>query len=599
MGIIIGYQSNQGIATVNPGQAANVQSTSAFTEQKDIDMLNGLQYLAMGAQNLNNAILQQKDDTNDSQQNNEQEITTPQQQENTLAEEQQANALIEQQVNPRTEEEQKKRRDKVEVIDSINAFNATASEALEQNMQENTGKNAKNTVPFLLNLFGEAVKSFHEKYKDAPELFASAKSNLNSMLREMLETAKEHGAQGYKEYEAQVLEQKKTTTKKRMLNASNSTVAEKILGEHAYTAIQMYKGNNKQEKKLSKKDQKQIRKEIREKVGKEVYEIEKSTYYTQLETQAQENPEFVLNLLKLPPAFAILEPEAIAGAEKAGKEFGINPSFIKSMIYVESKGKFNATSQKGAVGYMQLMKGTREEYEDKYRKEGEIVDGLTKEGNIRIGTRYIDYLMGRYNENREHGLSAYNWGLGEIDEFVKTGKGKHGKEMSTETKEYPGKVFERYKLNMLQNDFSEKKEYLREVAENTYAEKWVNRMVEQFKTKKISEAEALKSVNTIPYKSVRGIAQKKLEEEFHIMRLQKQEEEESAQHGALNELKAILHTDIPDSEKLRNFYALSREAKKRAKGGNKADKLFYNSLQEHLQKHTTFSSYFPSTLKRK
>ena len=52
----------------------------------------------------------------------------------------------------------------------------------------------------------------------------------------------------------------------------------------------------------------------------------------------------------------------------------------------------------------------------------------------------MSQLLKRYNGNVDYALKAYNWGMGNMDAWVKTGRGVNGQVMPLETQQYSGRV---------------------------------------------------------------------------------------------------------------------------------------------------------------
>src|SRR5699024_10063581 len=69
-----------------------------------------------------------------------------------------------------------------------------------------------------------------------------------------------------------------------------------------------------------------------------------------------------------------------------------------------------------------------------------VADRTNPEQNIDGGVRYIAQLLKRYNGDINSALMAYNWGMGNVDAYLKTGKGAKGQAVPNEAKQYTGKV---------------------------------------------------------------------------------------------------------------------------------------------------------------
>jgi soluble lytic murein transglycosylase-like protein len=84
-------------------------------------------------------------------------------------------------------------------------------------------------------------------------------------------------------------------------------------------------------------------------------------------------------------------------------------SLVKAVMKVESGGKQEAVSPKGATGLMQLMPGTARELG---------VDPKDPKQNVEGGSKYLQQMLNKYG-SKELALAAYNWGPGNIDRAIK------------------------------------------------------------------------------------------------------------------------------------------------------------------------------------
>lgn len=107
-------------------------------------------------------------------------------------------------------------------------------------------------------------------------------------------------------------------------------------------------------------------------------------------------PPIVKSALAAAPAPYQLEVSA------AALEYGVDLDLIHAVIATESNYVSNAVSPKGARGLMQLMPALAKQYG--------VTDALDAAQNIRAGVRYLRYLLGAFDDNRELALAAYNAG---------------------------------------------------------------------------------------------------------------------------------------------------------------------------------------------
>lgn len=94
---------------------------------------------------------------------------------------------------------------------------------------------------------------------------------------------------------------------------------------------------------------------------------------------------------------------------RAGERYGVDPRFIHAVIWQESKYQRRAQSHAGAQGYMQLIPATARRFGCK--------DPFDPEQNIVAGTKYLFWLLKRFDGNVELALAGYNAGEGAVDKY--------------------------------------------------------------------------------------------------------------------------------------------------------------------------------------
>ena len=105
---------------------------------------------------------------------------------------------------------------------------------------------------------------------------------------------------------------------------------------------------------------------------------------------------------------------------------GVRTDLVRAVVQVESGFNPLARSPKGAMGLMQLMPKTMEEFG--------VRNAFNPAENIRGGVAYLKQLLNRYSNNEVLALAAYNAGPGAVD--------KHGQTVPPykETQDYVSRI---------------------------------------------------------------------------------------------------------------------------------------------------------------
>lgn len=95
---------------------------------------------------------------------------------------------------------------------------------------------------------------------------------------------------------------------------------------------------------------------------------------------------------------------------------------IYAIIKAESNFNPNVKSQSNAIGLMQLLEETANERSNVIDEQKVTEQDLyNPELNIKLGTSYYAYLLKHYEGNNVLALTAYNAGMGNVDNWIKNG----------------------------------------------------------------------------------------------------------------------------------------------------------------------------------
>jgi hypothetical protein len=114
---------------------------------------------------------------------------------------------------------------------------------------------------------------------------------------------------------------------------------------------------------------------------------------------------------------------------RAGEREGVDPRFIHAVIQQESKYDQTAHSPAGARGLMQLMPATAKRFDCNDLKDEAC--------NVGAGTKYLAWLLKRFDGDVKLTLAAYNAGEGAVDKY-------QGVPPYPETQDYVNKIVANY-----------------------------------------------------------------------------------------------------------------------------------------------------------
>jgi soluble lytic murein transglycosylase-like protein len=136
----------------------------------------------------------------------------------------------------------------------------------------------------------------------------------------------------------------------------------------------------------------------------------------------------------VPTASSIPQPVATAtphpfdlnqAVMDASGAYRLDPDLVTSVIRAESGFNIRAVSPKGAQGLMQLMPQTASELG--------VQNAFDPQANVEAGTRYLRFLLERYNFDLVKALAAYNAGPQRVERY-------NGVPPYYETKEYVARI---------------------------------------------------------------------------------------------------------------------------------------------------------------
>jgi soluble lytic murein transglycosylase-like protein len=126
---------------------------------------------------------------------------------------------------------------------------------------------------------------------------------------------------------------------------------------------------------------------------------------------------------------AAVKPSLLLRIRDAAMRSSLDPKLVQAVVQAESNFKPRATSDKGAMGLMQVMPTTADECE--------IHDPYHAVNNLMGACDCLRKLINRYRGNVSFALAAYNAGPSNVDKY-------HGVPPFRETQAYVKKVMKIY-----------------------------------------------------------------------------------------------------------------------------------------------------------
>lgn len=98
---------------------------------------------------------------------------------------------------------------------------------------------------------------------------------------------------------------------------------------------------------------------------------------------------------------------------------GINPEVGYGLVFTESTFRHRAVSSAGAIGLTQLLPSTAKWI---MPEEVQAANQLYEQDtNLKVGFKYLRYLIDKYDGDMENALTAYNRGPGTVDKVLSRG----------------------------------------------------------------------------------------------------------------------------------------------------------------------------------
>lgn len=322
--------------------------------------------------------------------------------------------------------------------EKIATFTKLNSELSQGRISSNEYYEAVKNVNILTDSQLSKVRGLVGGYVEAKNKFNEAETAQDALANSMGSTtqkAKEQAAEvaGLSEEIKKLLgTNKEAMLKNTSLNAMVGAGADPKLAEYLYEARKA-QGILGTSKMLSE----DVRKSVLARYNSEIGLNKTLEERAKIEERNKKLIEAQGDAMKVNALVASNAAKANAEALEAAKN--LPKGLLSAVNMVESPNSNNATSRAGAGGPMQFMPATADRYK---------VDIKSVESSYRGASEYLKRLLEMFDGDLENALRAYNWGEGNMQNYLKYGSGMKGREkgyfpdrpMPKETREYSGKV---------------------------------------------------------------------------------------------------------------------------------------------------------------
>lgn len=114
-----------------------------------------------------------------------------------------------------------------------------------------------------------------------------------------------------------------------------------------------------------------------------------------------------------------LFPQAYkADVTQVADRYNVPHEFVYGVMRRESRFTSDIKSSAGAVGLMQLMPGTAKQMGEELGIKAPVGRLIDSELNIKLGVRYLDFVLDRFNNNFAFAAAAYNAGPSRVKRWI-------------------------------------------------------------------------------------------------------------------------------------------------------------------------------------